>query len=89
MHWRSVWSVLEATGNAFGTYLNGCGIVRPQVAVVLAFCAVVLPLKIVLGARFGVAGIVAASILAYLLVVVGLYSTVLRKRVLRPAGSGE
>lgn len=81
------WTVLEASGNAFGTYLNGCGIVRQQVWVVLAFCAVVLPLKVVLGATWGAAGILAASIFAYVLVVVGLYATVFRARVLLPLGA--
>ena len=80
----AVWTVLDTTGNAFGIYLNGCGIVRQQVWVVTAFCCVVLPLKFWLGDAWGGSGIVAATIVAYLLVVVGTYGVVLRSQVLRP-----
>ncbi len=80
----AVWTVIEAGGNAFAMYLNGCGIVRPQVTVVLAFCLVALPLKLILASQFGVAGLLCATIGAYLLVVVGLYSTLYRHDVLQP-----
>ncbi len=78
------WTVLETTGNAFGIYLNGCGIVREQVWVVLAFCGAVLPLKFWFGGLWGAQGIVFATIIAYLLMVVGAYGFLLRTRVLRP-----
>ena len=85
----AVWTVLETSGNAFGVYLNGCGIVRQQVWVVLAFCALVLPLKFFLGSIWGSSGIVAASIFAYLLVVVGMYGSVFRTQVLSPLGASS
>lgn len=80
----AAWTVLDTTGNAFGAYLNGCGIVRQQVWVVAAFCCVVLPIKFWLGNLWGAAGIVSATIIAYLVVVVGTYGLVLRSEVLRP-----
>lgn len=80
----AMWTVLEAGGNAFGVYLNGCAIVKEQVLVVVAFCAVVLPLKIWLGTTNGTAGLLEAAIVAYLVVIVGLYGFVFRSRVMAP-----
>jgi O-antigen/teichoic acid export membrane protein len=80
----AVWTVLEASGNAFGVYLNGCAIVKEQVIVVLAFCVVVLPLKIWLASSYGAAGLLGAAITAYLVVIVGLYGFVFRSRVVAP-----
>lgn len=80
----AAWTMLEVGGIAFGTYLNGAGIVREQVAVVLIFCAVALPLKIFAVANAGAPGLVAATIVAYLFIVVGLYSTVYRQKILSP-----
>ena len=80
----AVWTVLEAGGNAFGVYLNGCSIVTEQVVVVLAFCVVVLPLKLWLGSAGGAGGLLGAAIAAYLVVIVGLYGFVLRSRVMAP-----
>jgi len=82
----AAWTVLDVGGTVFGTYLNGAGIVREQVAVVLSFCAVALPLKVLAIILAGASGMVAATIVAYLLTVVGLYGTVFRRRVLGPLG---
>ena len=80
----AAWTLLESTGNAFAMYLNGCGIVRLQVWVVLAFCLVALPLKFALGVNFGATGVVLASVIAYLLTNVGLYGTIFRSQLLAP-----
>lgn len=80
----AVWTVLETAGNAFGVYLNGSGIVREQVWVVVAFCLVALPLKLYATSLAGASGLLAATIVAYVVVVIGLYTTVFRQRVLNP-----
>ena len=80
----AVWTILDLTGNAFGVYLNGCGIVREQVVVVVLFCALVLPLKLWFGSRFGIPGLLGGAIGTYLVVIVGLYGFVFRTRVLAP-----
>ena len=80
----ATWTVVEIAGTVFGTYLNGAGIVREQVVVVLCFCAVAVPLKVWATLQAGAAGLVAATITAYLVTVVGLYATVYRHRVLEP-----
>jgi O-antigen/teichoic acid export membrane protein len=84
----AIWTVFDAVGSAFGAYLNGCGIVKPQVFVVLLFCAIVLPLKLWLGSSHGVAGLLTAAITAYLAVVVSAYAVVLRRQVLAPLERG-
>lgn len=80
----AVWAVFEAFGAAFGAYLNGVGVVREQVMVVLAFCAVALPLKVVATLHAGALGLVLATTVAYLCTVVLLYATFLRRHVLYP-----
>jgi O-antigen/teichoic acid export membrane protein len=77
-------AILEITGNAFAMYLNGCGIVRQQVWVVGAFCLVAIPMKLYCGSRWGIAGLLGATIATYIVVVVGLYAFVFRPQVLRP-----
>lgn len=81
-----VWTVIEVGGSAFAMYLNGAGIVREQVVVVFVFCIVALPLKIISAVHIGAAGLVAATIVAYILTNVGLYTTLFRRRVLAPLG---
>lgn len=80
----AIWTVFEACGNAFSTYLNGAGIVREQVVVVMAFCAVALPMKVLAATYAGAPGLVFATIIAYGLAVVLPYATVFRQRVLEP-----
>jgi O-antigen/teichoic acid export membrane protein len=80
----ALWTTLDAGGNAFGIYLNGTGIVREQVWVVTAFCAVALPLKLLAASHAGASGLLAATITSYVLVVIGLYATVFRRRALAP-----
>lgn len=78
------WTIIEAGGSALGAYLNGVGIVREQVVVVLSFCAVALPLKVFAVVQAGASGLVAATIVSYLVTTVALYATVFRRRVLQP-----
>lgn len=80
----AVWTVFEVCGTAFGTYLNGTGIVREQVVVVVAFCALALPLKLYAATHAGAPGLVFAAIIAYGLAVVLPYATIFRRRVLAP-----
>ena len=79
----ALWAVLEATGSAFAMFLNGVGEVRVQVISTLLFCAIALPLKFVLVAEFGIAAIIFATIVVYLITPVGLYLFVFWKKRLR------
>lgn len=74
----AAWTVFDATGNAFAMFLNGLGILRPQLIVVAMFCIVAVPLKFYLVSHIGLNGIVLASLIAYMLTVVLPYLTFLR-----------
>lgn len=74
----AAWSVLEATGNSFAMFLNGLGILRPQLIAVSLFCLVTIPLKIVLVSQIGLVGIIVASLISYVLTVAVPYLTFLR-----------
>ena len=72
------WAVLEAAGNSFAMFLNGRGLIRQQVASVLIFCMLVTPLKFLLGANYGINGVVIATIVSYLVAFPLLYLTLFR-----------
>jgi O-antigen/teichoic acid export membrane protein len=80
----ALWTPLESAGNSVACYLNGTGIVREQVFVVLAFCALALPAKLLATIHFGAVGMVAATALAYALTHIGLYGTIFRTRIFAP-----
>jgi O-antigen/teichoic acid export membrane protein len=71
-------SVLQSVGDAFAMYLNGSGILRPQLHVVLAFCALAIPLKLVLTPLLGVSGVVVAGVISYALAIALPYATAYR-----------
>ncbi len=72
----AVWVILDACGNAFAMFLNGTGIVKQQISVVMLFVVLVLPLKFVLVGSMGLIAIPVATIAAYLISHVGLYGFV-------------
>lgn len=61
----ALWTVLECCGTAFAMFLNGVQVVKQQVFVVLAFCLLVLPLKILGVTQFGLVAIPMAAALVY------------------------
>lgn len=80
----ALWTPLEAVGTAVGYYLNGTGIIREQMNVVVAFCVVALPAKVFATMYGGATGLVAATALAYTITHVGLYGTIYRHLILTP-----
>ncbi len=57
--------ILECCGNAFAMFLNGMQIVRPQVVVVVLFCALTLPVKILGVHQGGLTVIPLATVIVY------------------------
>jgi hypothetical protein len=57
-----------------------------QVIVVICFCIVALPVKIIAAMHAGAFGLVTATTAAYAVTVAGLYGTVFRARILAPIG---
>jgi O-antigen/teichoic acid export membrane protein len=84
----AAWTPLESAGIALSVYLNGVGIVREQVIVVICFCIVAVPAKIFAAMHAGAFGLVAATAIVYAVTVAGLYGTVFRARILAPIGQG-
>ena len=61
----ALWAVLESCGAAFAMFLNGVHVIRPQVVVVVLFCLLVLPLKVVGIHQIGLIAIPLAAVLVY------------------------
>jgi O-antigen/teichoic acid export membrane protein len=80
----ALWTPLEAAGTTIAYYLNGTGIVREQMIVVLWFCVLALPAKVYATIHAGATGLVAATALAYAITHIGLYGTVYRRRIFAP-----
>lgn len=80
----ALWTCFEAGGTALAMYLNGVGVVREQVVVVMCFCAIALPAKIWGIKHAGPTGLVLATTLSYSVTVVALYSTVFRRAIFEP-----
>lgn len=80
----AVWTPLESAGTVLSIYLNGTGIIREQVIVVICFCIIALPAKILAAMHCGGLGLVTATAAVYALTVAGLYGTVFRRRILAP-----
>jgi O-antigen/teichoic acid export membrane protein len=80
----ALWTPLEAAGTAVAYYLNGTGIVREQMIVVLVFCVLALPAKVFATLYAGATGLVLATAFAYAVSHIGLYGTVYLHRILAP-----
>jgi len=64
----AVWKVFEGWGMAVGVFLNGANIVRLQAALATLMAVLAITLKIALIGPMGVAGVVWATIIAYVTV---------------------
>jgi O-antigen/teichoic acid export membrane protein len=70
--------IFECCGNAFAMFLNGMQIVKQQVIVVMLFCILTLPLKIIGVNYFGVIFIPLTTLIVYSLIHVYFYGFVFR-----------
>ena len=67
------WVILDALGNTFAMFLNGCNVVRPQVIAVCALCLVSIPAKFFLINNYGVEAMVFGFSIIYLTIFTILY----------------
>jgi O-antigen/teichoic acid export membrane protein len=81
----ALWSVMEAAAGPFAMYLNGCGVIRPQMWAALLFCVLSIPLKFVLAGSLHLPGVVLATIVSWVISIPLLYATFFRAEVSRPA----
>jgi hypothetical protein len=85
----ALWTLIQALGNAWAMYMNGCSIVRPQVLVVVPFACLSLALKWWWLPWLGVIAIPLATALSYLLCTVVPFLTVFRRAILEPVAATD
>lgn len=73
------WAILDATGNALAMFLNGCGIVKPQVFTVIVFVMLSIPAKLFSISHFGLEAMIVVQALVYLLITAISYGVIFRK----------
>ncbi len=73
--------IFESCGNAFAMFLNGMQIVRQQIIVVILFCLLTLPLKIIGVNYFGVILIPLTTLIVYSFTLVYFYGFLFRKTI--------
>lgn len=74
------WAVLDATGNALAMFLNGCGVVKPQVFTVIIFVIVSIPAKFFSISNFGLEAMIVVQALIYLLITSVAYGAIFRTK---------
>jgi O-antigen/teichoic acid export membrane protein len=67
------WTFMECMAGAFGIFLNGMHIVKPQIVSVLLFVVISLLLKLLLIEKYGIIVVPLATAFAYLISTVVLY----------------
>lgn len=82
----AIWSIIDSIGITFAMFLNGAGILRPQLLVVLMFTSITLPAKAYLLPKIGLSGIMFITIAGYILAVAIPYLTFLKAMWKRPLG---
>lgn len=85
----ALWTLIQALGNAWAMYMNGCSLVRPQVLVVVPFACLSLALKWWWLPWLGVMAIPLATVLSYLLCTVVPFLTVFRRAILEPVAAPD
>lgn len=74
------WAVLDAVGNALGIFLNGCGIVKPQVFTVTAFVMFSIPAKLFSISEFGLEAMIFGQTLIYLIITSMFYGAIFKNK---------
>ncbi len=77
-----LFALVDALGNCFGVFLNGVGILRPQLAALIPMLVAGISVKLWLLADHGVAAMLIGYTLVYLVIVGAVYGIVNRRVVL-------
>ena len=64
----SIWLITESCGNSIGVLLNGLGLLRMQLLLILTYIAIALPAKLFGASSFGPTGMMLAGVMSYVLV---------------------
>ena len=76
---NAAWLVLQANGIVLAMFMNGAGVVRFQIVSALCFGLLAFGLKLLLASPFGAAGIVWATVVAYVATVLPFYLWFIRR----------
>ncbi len=77
-----VWAVLDALGNSFSMFMNGCNIVRPQVFGVVSLVVLSIPVKIFTIKYYGLIGMLVGFVAIYCINITFWYGFAFRKEIL-------
>jgi O-antigen/teichoic acid export membrane protein len=69
----ALWTLVQGVGASLGIFLNGTGVLKPQIVAVSAFVAIALPVKWLLLTQSGVPAFVLGSIAVYLVTHLSVY----------------
>lgn len=83
-----VLTLVQGLGSALGAFLNGAGIIKPQIIAVGLFVVLALPAKWLALSNLGLPAFVLASVVAYLVTHLAVYLTLLARYQQRQAGMG-
>ena len=78
-----LWSIIDAVGNTFGIFLNGCGLLRPQIITVLFFCTFGIAAKIILIRLYGVEAMIFGAVMSYIFISSLVYGWMFKKELMR------
>ena len=81
-----IWVVIEATGNAFAMFLNGCGLIRQQVISSTLLTIVAVFVKIYLVMHYGLMEMIFGYVLVYLVISFIVYGIFFKKRLAMEVG---
>lgn len=76
-----VWTLCYTVGDAFAMFMNGCGIIKPQVLSAIFFTILVVPLKITL-IHAGLEYIIISTIISYIIATPLFYWAVSKKEII-------
>jgi hypothetical protein len=83
-----VFTLVQGLGSALGAFLNGAGIIKPQIVAVCLFVIFALPAKWLALSNLGLPAFVLASVVAYLVTHLAVYLTLLARYQQRQGGVG-
>jgi O-antigen/teichoic acid export membrane protein len=77
----AAWSLIESFANSFAMFMNGCGIMKPQLFGLITLLLISIPLKLVLIDSFGLIGMQLGFLIFFVLNILFWYGIVFRKSI--------
>ena len=77
----AAWSLIESFANSFAMFMNGCGIMRPQIFGLVTLVLISIPLKFVLIDSFGLIGMQLGFLIFFVLNILFWYGIIFRQSI--------